>query len=56
MFLLCYINLHTIKSYTLLMIAANCIKCVHMTCNEQVSVHSKYSLGGVLFGNAGGSG
>ena len=50
------INVHELISGYMFLLCYNCVKYGHITSKEQVSFHSKYSLGGVLSGEAGGSG
>ena len=50
------INVHELISGYMFLLCYNCVKYGHITSKEQVSFHSKYSLGGVLSSEAGGSG
>ena len=50
------INVHELISGYMFLLGYNCVKYGHITSKEQVSFYSKYSLGGVLSSEAGGSG
>ena len=49
-------NVHELISRYMFLLCYNCVKYGHITSKEQVSFHSKYSLGEVLSSEAGGSG